>query len=404
MTAQALQLDPGDADSLLDAINALPGAGVLLDAVRESGADAHLVGGATRDLLLGRRPRELDVVVDGDPAPLLETLGGEQVRHDRFGTATVTLAPGVLIDVARSRAETYPEPGALPQVDWAPLLIDLHRRDVTINAIAVSLRDGAVTAAPLALDDLAAVRLRVLHPASFDDDPTRLWRLVRYEVRLGADWEAVTWQLAVAAVAGGAPATVAPERIAAELRLALCEPDAFGVLAAAARLGLRPRMDLDAERLWRASQIAGQDAPRAEVALAALGSDDPLLARLLDRRREREVLSAALRLRATDAESARGRPGPLPDGVAGTQLAKRFDGLPIAAVAAAPDAGAASRYLREVHRLRLAITGDDVIAAGVEPGPAVGRALAAAREAVLDGRVGVLDHDAQLRVALAAAC
>lgn len=399
----ALLLDPADAPALLGAVARLPGAGRLLAAVEQTGAPAFLVGGAVRDLLTGVTPRELDVTVEDDVSALAGTLGGEVTHHERFGTAAVPAAPGeVPIDLARTRSETYAAPGALPDVEPAPIDIDLHRRDVTLNAIAIDLRTGEVRSAGPALADLDAMVLRVLHPASFLDDPTRLWRLARYEVRLGADWDPVTALLAQQAITGGAEATVSIERLASELRLALREPDPYGALAAAARLGLAPALELDAERLAQAEHLGAGLAAHADLVLAALASADPVLARMLDRREETVIIDAALALRAPEGTGR--RPGPLPAGAPGSQLRARFEGLPDAVVASAPDAGAAERWLQVVRHRRPVITGEDLLEAGIEPGPALGRGLAAVRDAVLDDAVGAADRAAQLRVALDAAC
>ena len=142
-----------------------------------------------------------------------------------------------MIDVAIARAETYAEPGALPEVEPADLGRDLARRDFTVNAIALDLADGALAEFPGARDDLRAGRLRVLHDRSFLDDPTRLWRLARYAARLGFEIEPRTRELAEAAVSGGALGTVSGTRIGNELRLALAE----GAARASVRGRPRPR-------------------------------------------------------------------------------------------------------------------------------------------------------------------
>lgn len=401
VTRGAIQLDPADGAGLLAAIRAVPGATRLLDAVAETGAPAYLVGGAVRDLLTGTTPRELDVTVEDDVAELAAALGGDATHHERFGTATVPAREGeVSIDLARTRAETYASAGALPDVEPAPIDIDLHRRDATLNAIAIDLRTGVVRAAHPALEDLDAMVLRVLHPASFIDDPTRLWRLARYEVRLGADWDPATALLARHAIEGGALDTVSVERLASELRLALREPDPYGALAAAARLGLPPALDFDAERLDQAQRLGAGLADPADLALAALASSDPLLRRMLDRKHELAIIDGVLALRGAAPTP---RPGPLAPDALGSQLRARFHGLPDAAIAAAPDADAAGRWLREVRSVRPAITGEDLLAAGVAAGPALGLGLAAVRDAVLDARIAADDRDAQLDLALQAA-
>jgi tRNA nucleotidyltransferase (CCA-adding enzyme) len=173
---------------LLDAVRGLPGGSALLSAADDR---THLVGGTVRDLLLGRRPREFDVVVEGDPGELAGRLSSTYVLHDRFGTATLDVE-GARVDIARSRRERYPAPGALPEVEPAGLEEDLLRRDFTVNAMAVSLHSGELRTAPRAREDLDDRLLRVLHESSFDDDPTRLLRLARYAVRLGFDVEPQT--------------------------------------------------------------------------------------------------------------------------------------------------------------------------------------------------------------------
>src|SRR5262249_35693987 len=162
----------------------LPGGSCLLE-LAAGRDDVELIGGATRDLLLGRSPRELDVVVDGDAARFAAELAArlpkapheeadpsrEATVHERFGTALVRFQGG-RIDLAARRSESYPAPGALPEVRAGTPEEDLARRDFTVNAIAVALggpRAGIVRATPHALEDLACERLRVLHERSFLD-------------------------------------------------------------------------------------------------------------------------------------------------------------------------------------------------------------------------------------------
>src|SRR6185503_8353177 len=183
----------------------------------------YVVGGAVRDVLLGRAPHELVFVVEGDAVAVArraaDRLGGRVTVHERFGTATVE-ASDVSFDLAGARREHYARPGALPDVELgASLAEDLARRDFTVNAIALHLADGELTYHEGAREDLEAGVLRVLHEGSFRDDPTRLLRLARYAARLKFSAEPRTDRLAAEAVAGGAVETVTGSRLGAELRL-----------------------------------------------------------------------------------------------------------------------------------------------------------------------------------------
>lgn len=381
-----------------------------------------LVGGAVRDLLLGGEPADLDLVVEGPIEPVIAALGGSPHSHERFSTATVEIDGGTL-DLAQARTELYAQPGALPTVSPSGIVDDLGRRDFTVNALAVPLTGadaGSLISFPGALDDLARRRLAVLHPLSFTDDPTRLLRLARYRARLGFEIAAETRALAARAVDGSALETVSGTRIGNELRLLASEPDPVAALAAVAELGLdtaiAPGFGLGpdgAELLRAALSVLPPDGRRDLLALAAACRSVPAqqLQTVLDRlgftASERDsVLEAATsstRLAAGLSEAA--RPSEIADavGAAGPEaLALAYssagaDGVP------RPDAARANalRWITDLRYIRPAITGDDLITAGIAPGPAIGAGLKAARAALLDG--DVTSRDQQLEVALAAA-
>jgi tRNA nucleotidyltransferase (CCA-adding enzyme) len=369
---------------LRETLRAMPCGATLLGAVPPGGG-VHLVGGAVRDLLRGGTPAELDVAVEGDTTALLTALGGLPLRHERFGTATVR-SGDCRIDVAMTRAERYPSPGALPEVRPAGLAEDLGRRDFTVNAIALDLADGRLREAPGAQEDLRNGLLRVLHDGSFVDDPTRLWRLARYRARLGLTVEPHTRELAREAVAGGAPATVSGTRIGNELRLALAEPDPVAALESAVELGLAPWLDVDRAAVQRALDALGDAGDPALTVLATVARDVPDVGLTSAWRR---TLDAAAALRAVDLAGA-------PPSVAD----RAFGSAPPEAVAATgtPEA---RRWLAQDRHRRLAVSGEDLMAAGIPRGPELGARLRAVRDAVLDGRVGD-DPAAQLGVALGA--
>jgi len=400
---------PGPED-LIRRVRALPAAAPLLAAVGDE-PGVHLVGGAVRDLLLrGGEGGDLDLVAEGDVAALAARLGGRYLSHERFGTATVTL-DGRGYDFAMARRETYAEPGALPDVSPATLREDLLRRDFTVNAIAITLggsRAGELTAAPNALADLSAGRLRVLHDRSFIDDPTRLIRLARYASRLGFEVEPRTLALARSAVAAGALDTVSGARIGSDLRLLAREDDPVAAFAALRELGVDravdPRLGLADAQLARAAlALLPPDGRRDLLVLAIAAAAVPRadLAALLDElafdagSRDRIVAAASGADRAAAALAAATRP---------SEVAAA---LPCASVELAALAGAlgpaepAREWLERLRHVRLEIDGNELLAAGVPEGPAVGRGLRAALAAKLDGRVA--GRDAELAEALRAA-
>ena len=151
------------------------------------GEGVYLVGGTVRDILLGREGFDIDIAVEGDALAFAEGLGGEVTAHGRFGTAVVRFPDGRHWDVVTARRETYAEPAALPDVEAGTIEEDLARRDFTVNAIAASLGDdfGRLRDPHDGLADIEAGTIRVLHGRSFVDDPTRIFRAIRYENRLG---------------------------------------------------------------------------------------------------------------------------------------------------------------------------------------------------------------------------
>jgi tRNA nucleotidyltransferase (CCA-adding enzyme) len=345
--------------------------------VREVAADpVFLVGGAVRDLLLGRGRADIDLVVEGDAEHLARRLGAEAIAHARFGTAKLLLN-GHEVDIAAARSESYPRPGALPVVEpGADLAADLYRRDFTINAMAIPLRGEPELIDPYGGQaDLAARQLRVLHPESFVDDPTRAIRAARYAARFGLQVEEEALRLLREAKLD----TVSAERRDAELmRLAgeRTAPDGFALLAEWGLLSLREGGALLAQAaadLLEAEPWAGLAAPDRVRLAAALGPEG----------RELE-LSAARPERPSEA----------------VEVVKGSDPTELV-LARALGAEWLDRYLAEWRDVRLEITGEDLIEAGLQPGPALGRGLQVALRKKLDGEIE--GRDAELAAALAAA-
>jgi tRNA nucleotidyltransferase (CCA-adding enzyme) len=390
-------------------IRALPGMDVLLPALAGL-APAYLVGGAVRDLLRGERAVDLDVAVEGDATAVArdvaERTGGDAVVHDRFGTATVH-APGLAVDLATTRRERYEQPGALPVVEPAPLEEDLARRDFAINAMALALsgdRLGELQDPHGGQADLYAGLVRVLHEGSFVDDPTRLLRAVRYEARLGFRLEAETERLARAG--DHLLETVSAHRMRDELMDLLAEVE---VARAVHRLwelgidlrGLRVERPHDAELVASAALACSETgADRALASLAALVSHDPdglaswVEALGLRRSDANRVLAAA--------RQAAGLVAPLRAELPASAVHALLRCEPPETLALALALGAPARpilgFMADLRDVHLEISGDDLIEAGVERSPAIGRALDEVLRRKLDGELS--GREAELAAAL----
>jgi len=376
------------------------------------GAHAFLVGGMVRDLWRegDGTSADLDVVVEGDgPAvarDLARELGGTVREHRRFLTASVEAPRVGRIDVATARSERYESRGALPRVMPAGIDADLRRRDFTINAMAVELdSDVFGLLDPLGgRADLARRRLRVLHPLSYVEDPTRLFRAARYATRFGFAPDVATARAQALALRLVPYVALSGARIVAELERILVEPRAAETLARLGRSGafrlLDPRYrftavtrrlvaELPGALAWTRQRRLGVEPIELGV-LALTGDQSPPIAsaaleRLafagerLDHLRQalREGRARLARLSAASAPSARAR------------LLRELHPVALAWLWLVGDGGAraALDWYLGLDRALVALSGDEVIALGVPRGPAVARVLAELRDGRLDGRI-----------------
>jgi tRNA nucleotidyltransferase (CCA-adding enzyme) len=355
--------------------------------------------------LLRRPVSEVDLVVDADAAAfaqeLAAALGASVRRHERFGTASMSLPGGEQVDIATRRRERYARPGALPEVEPGTLVEDLARRDFSVNAMALDL----LSRPPKRIDplggarDLAARRLRLLHRDSATDDPTRGFRAARYGSRLGFRIEPRSARWIREAASAGALATISGDRIRRELEKIFAEPRAGRAIASLERLGLlralHPSLSADEparRRVDAAALIAANRgaplfpsvllawistlSPRSVAGIAGrLGLTGDAARRLAQFPGRRRALRLALERRAPsriDAWLGQARPEEVTAALAGLSPGDR-------------------RRVMRAQRLRATmkpgVSGGEIVAAGVPPGPWIARALAAARAARLDGRI-----------------
>jgi poly(A) polymerase len=394
----------------------------LAEAARAGGPrppQVALVGGAVRDLLLHRVHNDpwrgvpdLDLVADGSAIALVRRLEAllppgalrAAQEHGAYGTVAVELrldGQTVLLDVATARRETYPQPGENPKVVPGVLADDLARRDFSINAIALDLASGELLDPHGGQEDLRRRQLRLLHPHSLRDDPSRLVRGARYAARLGFRLEAGSREQARRTLAawpwawhsgerpGQAPAALGT-RLRMEFELLLLREPWCVALAILQDWGGLTLLDarIQADRHWprrlRWAQRAGLP---LMVALVA-GAADPLALaeRLQLPHRQHRLLAQWLdlprRLAALQpAAAATGAPLPV---AAWCEALEAPGGSPEAVLLAlvmgtAPRRPLLRWWLRWRH-LRAPVSAADLIGRGVRPGPALGQELRRLRQ------------------------
>jgi tRNA nucleotidyltransferase (CCA-adding enzyme) len=382
------------------------------------GIPVYLVGGMVRDLLLGRPNEDVDLVVEGSGIDFAHALaaytGGRCHPHQPFLTAVVTLPDGHRVDVASARTEFYRTPASLPEVQTSLIRQDLYRRDFTINSLAVALhgdQHGQLVDFFGGRKDLQQRDIRVLHSLSFIDDPTRAIRAVRYARRLDFRIAPDTRHLIETAISEGVFERLSGQRLRRELEALFAEEHPTSSIELLAELGLLPAicddltwsevtrgflLEVENRRSWFELEGLG---PAPEPLLLMLGglalhAGDEVPGRLADRlqltgdQRQRMVTlgrSVAVIRHVGGPEHSR------------SSRVRAVESGPSEAVMlamAGVDLDAARRIADAVEasvRVRVPVTGRQLVDAGVPPGPWVGRALRLTRDAIVDGTIGDRD-------------
>ncbi|MFO7946839.1 MAG: hypothetical protein R6V19_08485 [Armatimonadota bacterium] len=386
----------------------------------DMGLSVYLVGGPVRDLILGRTTLDTDIAVEGDAGALARALaernGAQITLHPAFGTAVLYYDDGRHLDVARTRCEHYCHPGALPEVAPAGLKDDLHRRDFTINAMAMDLSPGAFGSLFDPYDGYSHLRrgvLASLHEDSFYDDPTRVLRAARFASRLTLRLTEKTHHSLQQSVRGGCMDTVSRQRLLTELWYLLADANPRGAIerlsrwGAAEWLGLPDNVVECARRLdtipaaCRALGFATSDTEvRARAALALCFNDSETAAAWV---RIWPVSNSRNEAVKRAADMAHDPPAVLfSKTLQNSKLYDVLSGCPRAAIVALwvmADTRVRAQLQHFAHHLAGAgadITGEDLCELGYTPGPAFRRALRAALEAKLDCEA---DREEQLAAA-----
>jgi tRNA nucleotidyltransferase (CCA-adding enzyme) len=394
----------------------------------ELGSPAFLVGGMVRDLLLGRPNEDVDLVVEGDGILFAETLaaalGGRSHPHAPFLTAVVTLPEGHRVDVASARTEFYRTPAALPEVETSLIRQDLYRRDFTVNALAVALageRHGELVDFFGGRKDIQRREIRVLHSLSFIDDPTRAIRAIRYARRLGFAIAPDTRNLIETAVRERVFERLSGQRLRRELEHLLEHTHPTPSLSLLAELGLLPvivpdlrwteelrsfLLEVEGQLAWHQLERLGPPPASWFLFLGALVLRAPAGAER--RLGERLQLAGELkrRMAALPASVEEVRAAARNASLAPSQRLGRVEGQPpeVLLLAMAEVDLAARRRLADAFetavRLQPPVSGAQLLALGIPPGPNIGLAIRRARDAVVDGEIAA---DEALELAAAAA-
>jgi len=390
----------------------------LLNLVREEATQRdlplYIVGGAVRDLMLGRPVKDFDLIVEGDAIALTRALsaqhGGGVTAHTKFHTAKWFLPKELklnhqTLDLISARSETYKHPAALPTVKLGVLADDLRRRDFTVNAMAIRLDSshyGQLRDDFHGLEDLQNQVIRILHPRSFIEDPTRMYRAVRYEGRYGFRLAEDT--LALIPEARTFIEKLSPQRIRRELDLILDEPNAASMLARLDELDLLTPIHPVLANFNRSG-------------FATLNSDDPALQNRNSRwllwlmhltDQEIEFLNERLHFTAELFKILRSAAVLETNlaaliGLKPSEAVELLEGYSIKALevisAAIPDQeikDILTRYLTEWWHVKPKTTGHDLKKRGIPPGPKYNEVLRRLRAAWLDGEVYSEEEEKQM--------
>ena len=371
----------------------------------------YLVGGAVRDLLLGRANFDLDLVVEGD-APKLAILVAQKTRgkfliHRRFGTAKLR-SEGQIIDLATARSESYVRPGALPTVRPGSIKDDLKRRDFTINAMAIHLNPdsfGKLVDPFEGKKDLKSKLIRILHGKSFIDDATRMLRAIRYEQRFGFHLEKSTELLLCQNLS--MLDTISGDRIRHELELILKEESPEKPLGRAGELGLldkvHPSLKGDGwleDKFQQARSIAHPTPPALYFALLAYplsqGKAEDFVVRLKMPGLTARAIRDTLHLKSKLPSLA----GPELPPSAVYRLLQDYSPTSILACAIASDSALVQQrlhlYLDNWRHVKTSLDGLALQHMGIPQGPQLGQMLRLLHEAKLDGRVNTREQEIEM--------
>jgi tRNA nucleotidyltransferase (CCA-adding enzyme) len=403
---------------------------LVADEASQSGLPLYIIGGSVRDLILGSATKDLDLTVEGDAIALARALakrhGGKVTAHSKFGTANWFLPKDLTsesresVDLISARSETYKHPATLPTVKMGSMDDDIRRRDFTINTLAIRLDGshfGQLRDNLRGMDDLKQGIVRVLHTNSFIDDPTRMYRAVRYAERYG--FKIADETLALIPPARPLVEKLSAQRIRHELDLILEEWNAASMLACLADLDLlqpiHPALTFDSSMQERVANLhtyrglqhlspwnitKGEQMHDSDLGwlLWLMSLSQEQVSALNDRLHFTADLLASLFAASMMYAEQSSFVGLKP-----SKCVERLESYPVNAVEAVGYVAKDPRvkelfdeYISKWRYFKPRTTGDDLKALGIEPGPRYAVILRQLRDVWLDGEVKTEEEEKSL--------
>ena len=381
----------------------------------EIGSGAYVVGGFVRDLFLYRSDEDIDIVIEGDGIAFAKKyakiVGARLHTHEKFGTAVIIFPDGFKIDVASARMEYYRFPAALPVVERSSIKLDLYRRDFTINTLAIQLnadKFGTMIDFFSARKDIKEKIIRVLHNLSFVEDPTRVFRAIRFEQRFEFTIGKLTAGLIANAISMDFFRELSGKRVFAELRLILQEENP---VAAIRRLNdfdllkvIHPSIMLEKELMktlnsakkvlsWHDLLFLEETYKKWIVYFLILirnckSQISQKICHRFELTPDDEKILCAERFEADRCVFWLERNLPAPDSVLYRKLAGFKTELILFMMAVAKKKAvkkSISHYFTNLRRTKLSVKGRDLKKMGLKPGPVYRQVLEAVLDARLDG-------------------
>ena len=373
----------------------------IIDITSEKKIKCYLVGGAVRDIILGKTPKDLDFVVDKKAenisSEIALELNGEVLSNSEFGTSKLSIKKSIY-DIANARSETYAHPGALPKVTRNSIDKDLWRRDFSINSVAIQLtqdEDWQILDPTDGLADISHGTIRVLHDKSFVDDPTRIFRAVKYSIRFGFSIDEKTGKLIGNCIKSNYINKISGNRILSEVSQILEEDHFKASIQLLSSLGILSSIhrklkigDALLDNLNQLNNITKED---KSTLLTLLFSDinsediDEICQRLDVNPKKVQILHDIQTIKQNTKSLSKTK-------IINSELMMLLDKLDVESISSIQLISKneslrknLSNFLDKLRFIKPKIAAKEIISLGIAPGPQIGNLLADIRFAVADG-------------------